>query len=84
MVLDLVCFSDINKTLPGPFNDPPTKDEVEVLLKVKLPIRVLQFKEFCHFDGIDLDTEAPNLNVAISTQKKCLQRSLYISNPYNN
>ena len=34
MVLDLVCFSDINKTLPGPFNDPPSKEEVEVLLKV--------------------------------------------------
>jgi len=37
-VQDLYCaillvYNDINKTLPGPFNDPPSKDEVEVLLK---------------------------------------------------
>jgi len=30
------CNSDINKKVPGPYNDPPTKEEVEEILRVSV------------------------------------------------
>ncbi|KAG0593542.1 hypothetical protein M758_1G329900 [Ceratodon purpureus] len=69
-VLDLYCaillvYNDINKTVPGPFNDPPTKEEVEELLKTfdKNDDGMLDRSEFTAF----IETFTKNVTARVST-----------------
>ncbi|XP_024369682.1 uncharacterized protein [Physcomitrium patens] len=69
-VQDLYCaillvYNDINKTLPGPFNDPPTKEEVQELLKTydKNNDGMLDRNEFNAF----IETFTKNVSARVST-----------------
>lgn len=69
-VQDLYCaillvYNDINKKLPGPYNDPPTKEEVQELLKIndKNDNGYLDRNEFNAF----IETFTKNVSARVST-----------------
>ena len=47
-----MCGSEINKTVPGPWNDPPTREEVEEVMKVGLNQRWPSIVFFIYHSGL--------------------------------